>query len=77
VRAALARRAHCDPREIRPWHHLEQDLGLAPLDIVVAAVELGDLAGVEVAPEQLAAAATVADFAWIFLQTLRSRDPHA
>jgi hypothetical protein len=71
VRAAVARRAHCEPCDVRPWHHLEADLGLAPPDVAGAAAELEELAGIEIPAAALGSVATVGDLSWIFLESLR------
>jgi hypothetical protein len=77
VRAAVARHAHCSPSDIRPWHHLQEDLGLAPLDIALAAAELEELAGIDLSAEALGSVATVGDLSWVFLSTLQGLQPEA
>ncbi len=59
VYALLAHHVGGDVREIHAWQHLEDDLDLTPLELVLLTVELEAAEGVEVSVEDLAAVETV------------------
>jgi hypothetical protein len=56
---------------------LQEDLGLAPLDIAVAAAELEELAGIDLSADALSTIATVGDLSWAFMVTVRGLGPEA
>jgi acyl carrier protein len=62
VRATLAHHLDCDPGNIHPWQHLEADLDLTPLELIVIALEIEEAAGVDIPVEAIDAVATVGDF---------------
>jgi len=77
VRGAVARRARCHPSDIRPWHRLQDDLGLAPLDIALAAAELEEIAGIDLSADALSTISTVGDLSWVFMAAVKELRPAA
>lgn len=61
--ALLAYRAGCSVADIHAWQHLERDLDLTPLELVLIALELGETEHVEIPVEELATEGTVGDLA--------------
>lgn len=62
VYALLAHHAGCAPGAIHAWQHLETDLDLTPLELVLMTVELEEAEEVEVKVEELAHVETVGQF---------------
>jgi acyl carrier protein len=62
VRAALAHHLDCDPGKIHTRQHLQADLDLTPLELIVIALEIEELVGVAIPVEALDDVATVGDF---------------
>jgi hypothetical protein len=61
VRESLARRLHRDGTTIHPWHRLEEDLDLTPLELVLLALDVEEIEDVSFSLEPLAKAHTVGD----------------
>jgi acyl carrier protein len=61
VRAVLAHQPSRDPSAIRPWHHLEHDLGMTPLELVLVVVKVEEIEGVELPVEDLSMLSTVGE----------------
>jgi hypothetical protein len=61
VRGLLARHLDRAPSTVHAWHSLERDLDITPLELVLVAVEIEALEGVELDVEGLSAAQTVSD----------------
>jgi len=60
VRSVLARRHPArDAGAIRPWHRLERDLGMTPLELVLIALKVEEIEGVELPVEDLSTLRTV------------------
>jgi acyl carrier protein len=62
VRATLAHHLDCDPGKIHPWLHLEADLDLTPLELIVIALEIEELEEIAIPVEALDDVTTVGDF---------------
>jgi acyl carrier protein len=44
----IAHRTGCDVAQIHPWQRLEEDLDMTPLELVLVALEIEDIEGVEI-----------------------------
>ncbi len=61
VRSVLAYHTHHDSNEVRGSEHLYGDLGLTSLGLVMAALDLEDILGFQLDPNDLSSMQTVAD----------------
>jgi acyl carrier protein len=61
VRAVLARHASHGLRTVRAWQHLERDLDLTPLELVIICFEIEDAVDVVLPAEGLALVESVGD----------------
>jgi acyl carrier protein len=75
VRLALAAHLECDLSEIRAAHHLERDLGITRLGLVLVALDLEDLEHVSLSFDELAAVHTVADLSRFLGEARRAGQP--
>ena len=76
VRSMLANHPARDPSAIRPWHHLDHDLGTTPLELVLIVVKVGEIEGVDLPVEDLSMLSTVAELvAFLTRAVLRSPRP--
>lgn len=66
ARGILALHASRSHRDIRAWHSLADDLQLSRGELILVALEVERLAGVELPTNELFAAETVGDF-FVFL----------
>jgi len=69
--ALLARRAGRAVADLRSWHHLERDLDITPLDLVLIAVELEEIEDLELQVDGLELAVTVGDALGFFSRSIR------
>jgi acyl carrier protein len=74
VRQVVARHLAVAPCEIAPMQHLERDLGLDPLDLVLIALRLEDIEQIEFPMSRLEGAETVGDLTRI-LRAVRASEP--
>ena len=61
IRDSLARHSGVHPAAIRPEQHLERDLDLSPIELVLVTLDVEDIEDVEISVEGLARLETVAD----------------
>jgi hypothetical protein len=61
VHGVLARHLSCDESALRPWQELDRHLDLTPLELALIAVEIEELADVQLALEEIGPSATVGD----------------
>jgi acyl carrier protein len=71
VRAALGNYLDLNPAEIDATAHLERDLGLEPLDLVLVVFRLEEFADAEFSISDLEGVVTVADFETLVCEWLR------
>jgi acyl carrier protein len=76
VRNLIARHAGWSPSAIRPWHRLESDLDLTPLELVLITIDLEELLGTEIPLDGLSALETVGELERFFAHAAR-RAPRA
>jgi acyl carrier protein len=75
VRATLAQHLDCDPGRIHAWQHLEVDLDLTPLELILIALEIEDAEGIDLPVDALDAVTTVGDFqAFVSFAVARHRE---
>jgi hypothetical protein len=70
VRGVLARHLNREVSSIYSWQHLERDLDLTPLELVLVALEVEELESVPIPVEELAATQTVGDLLSFFSLTV-------
>jgi acyl carrier protein len=75
VRCAVAQHLDVQSSDIRPTHHLERDLGLHPLDIVLIALRLEEVEHVELPIDELNDVHKVADLTGL-LRAVIANDNH-
>jgi len=66
VREIIAAHLELPPQAISNGQHLEKDLDLMPLDVVLVALKLEDEAQLQLSEEQLGQVETVDDLAHLF-----------
>ncbi len=71
VRALLARHPTRDTSTIRPWHHLEHDLGMTPLELVQIVVKVEEIEGVELPVEDLFMLSTLGELIAFLTRAVR------
>ena len=69
LREILARHTHREPSAILPGLHLERDLHLRPLELVLVALDVEEMAGIEVPLRELASKSSVGEL-FTFLSNL-------
>jgi hypothetical protein len=73
VRVALARRLDCDVSRIHPWQDLEVDLDLTPLELILVALDIEEIEGVDLPVEALGSVRTVGDLFSFFSHAMARR----
>jgi acyl carrier protein len=74
VRTVLAHHPARDASAIRPWHHLEHDLGMTPLELVTIVVKVEEIEGVELPVEDLFMLSTVGELVTFLTHAVARKD---
>ena len=81
VRESLAHHLHVEVGTIHPWDRLDADLDITPLELVLVALDIEDILGVEIPCEELCTVETVYELFAFFARALarasRSEPPAA
>jgi hypothetical protein len=77
VRGVLAHHVRRNASAICPWHQLDRDLDVTPLELALVALEIEDIQAIQLPMEGLASVETVGElFAFVSSAVVQARRAH-